>query len=49
METYSLLREVADSWVLLAMFGFFYRRRHLGILTKSKQRTFRGEHDSPAR
>ncbi|MEO9819824.1 MAG: cbb3-type cytochrome c oxidase subunit 3 [Paracoccaceae bacterium] len=23
METYSLLREVADSWVLLAMFGFF--------------------------
>tara|TARA_R110002124_G_scaffold283671_1_gene459942 strand:- start:2410 stop:2646 length:237 start_codon:yes stop_codon:yes gene_type:complete len=23
METYSLLREIADSWVLLAMFGFF--------------------------
>ncbi len=23
METYSFLREVADSWVLLAMFGFF--------------------------
>ena len=23
METYSLLREFADSWVLLAMFGFF--------------------------
>jgi cytochrome c oxidase cbb3-type subunit 4 len=23
METYSLLREFADSWVLLAMFAFF--------------------------
>ncbi|MCX7567326.1 cbb3-type cytochrome c oxidase subunit 3 [Sulfitobacter sp. F26169L] len=23
METYSLLREIADSWVLLAMFIFF--------------------------
>lgn len=23
MHTYSLLREIADSWVLLAMFGFF--------------------------
>ncbi len=23
MDTYSLLREVADSWVLLGMFGFF--------------------------
>lgn len=23
METYSLLREIADSWVLLAMFAFF--------------------------
>lgn len=23
MHTYSLLREFADSWVLLAMFGFF--------------------------
>lgn len=23
METYSFLREFADSWVLLAMFGFF--------------------------
>lgn len=23
METYSLLREIADSWVLLAMFMFF--------------------------
>lgn len=23
METYSLLREIADSWVLLAMFLFF--------------------------
>lgn len=23
MDTYSLLREIADSWVLLAMFGFF--------------------------
>jgi len=23
METYSLLREIADSWVLLAMFVFF--------------------------
>lgn len=23
METYSLLREIADSWVLLAMFCFF--------------------------
>lgn len=23
METYSFLRELADSWVLLAMFGFF--------------------------
>lgn len=24
MDTYSLLREIADSWVLLAMFGFFF-------------------------
>jgi cytochrome c oxidase cbb3-type subunit 4 len=23
METYSFLRQLADSWVLLAMFGFF--------------------------
>ncbi len=23
MDTYSLLREIADSWVLLAMFTFF--------------------------
>ncbi len=23
METYSLLREIADSWVLLALFVFF--------------------------
>jgi cytochrome c oxidase cbb3-type subunit 4 len=23
METYSFLRELADSWVLLGMFGFF--------------------------
>ena len=23
METYTFLRELADSWVLLAMFGFF--------------------------
>ena len=23
MDTYSLLREIADSWVLLIMFGFF--------------------------
>jgi cytochrome c oxidase cbb3-type subunit 4 len=23
METYTILREIADSWVLLAMFGFF--------------------------
>lgn len=23
MDTYSLLRELADSWVLLALFGFF--------------------------
>ena len=23
METYTLLRQFADSWVLLAMFGFF--------------------------
>jgi cytochrome c oxidase cbb3-type subunit 4 len=23
METYSLLREIADSWVLLALFTFF--------------------------
>lgn len=23
METYTFLREFADSWVLLAMFGFF--------------------------
>jgi len=23
MDTYSLLRQLADSWVLLAMFGFF--------------------------
>ena len=23
MDTYSLLREIADSWALLALFGFF--------------------------
>lgn len=23
METYSFMRQLADSWVLLAMFGFF--------------------------
>jgi cytochrome c oxidase cbb3-type subunit 4 len=24
METYTFMRELADSWVLLAMFGFFF-------------------------
>jgi cytochrome c oxidase cbb3-type subunit 4 len=23
MDTYSVLRQIADSWVLLALFGFF--------------------------
>jgi cytochrome c oxidase cbb3-type subunit IV len=23
MDTYSLLRQIADSWVLIALFGFF--------------------------
>ncbi len=37
METYSLLREIADSWVLLAMFGFFAGGRDLGVSAQPKQ------------
>ncbi len=32
MDTYSLLREIADSWVLLAMFAFFIGAAILAFL-----------------
>ena len=31
MDTYSLLREIADSWVLLALFVFLHRCDSLGV------------------
>jgi len=39
MDTYSLFREIADSWVLLAMFGFFVLAGVLAFLpSQSKAR-----------
>lgn len=43
METYSLLREIADSWVLLALFGFF-----LGAVVWAFRPGSRGVHDESA-
>lgn len=44
METYSLLREIADSWVLLAMFLFF-----LGCVFWAFRPGSRALHDDAAR
>ncbi len=44
METYSLLREIADSWVLLAMFCFF-----LGCVFWAFRPGSRALHDDAAR
>lgn len=37
METYSLLREIADSWVLLAMFTFFICAAILAFLPSQRK------------
>ena len=54
METYSLLREFADSWMLLALFGFFlaavlrvFLPRTNAAHRDSKEIPFRHE-DAPA-
>jgi len=39
MDTYSLLREIADSWVLLAMFIFFASVAIWVFLPSQKQAT----------
>lgn len=43
MDTYSLLREIADSWVLLAMFIFF-----LGVIVWAFRPGSRKVHDDTA-
>ncbi|MCK8483628.1 cbb3-type cytochrome c oxidase subunit 3 [Aliiroseovarius sp. S2029] len=43
MDTYSLLREIADSWVLLAMFVFF-----LGVVAWAFRPGSRKVHDDTA-
>lgn len=43
MDTYSILREVADSWVLLAMFIFF-----LGVIVWAFRPGSRAVHDETA-
>ncbi|PUB15400.1 cbb3-type cytochrome c oxidase subunit 3 [Yoonia sediminilitoris] len=37
MDTYSLLREIADSWVLLGMFGFFLGAAIWAFLPSQRQ------------
>jgi len=44
MDTYSLLRQIADSWVLLAMFIFF-----LGVIVWAFRPGSRAVHDDTAR
>ncbi|WP_323779925.1 cbb3-type cytochrome c oxidase subunit 3 [Thalassovita sp.] len=48
METYSLLREIADSWVLLALFIFF-----VGVIVfvmrPGSSKTYRNVADIPFR
>ncbi len=41
MDTYSLLREIADSWVLLAMFAFFITAAAFGLLRRARTRRAR--------
>jgi cytochrome c oxidase cbb3-type subunit 4 len=43
MDTYSLLRQIADSWVLLAMFIFF-----LGVIVWAFRPGSRAVHDDTA-
>lgn len=43
MDTYSLLREIADSWVLLAMFVFF-----LGVVVWAFRPGSRKTHEETA-
>lgn len=43
MDTYSLLREIADSWVLLAMFVFF-----VGVIAWAFRPGSRGIHAETA-
>ncbi len=37
MHTYSILREIADSWVLLGMFGFFAAAAVWAFLPSQRQ------------
>lgn len=43
MDTYSILREIADSWVLLGMFIFF-----LGVIVWAFRPGSRAVHDETA-
>ena len=43
METYSILREFADSWMLLALFGFF-----LWVVLRVFRPSSRAAHDESA-
>jgi cytochrome c oxidase cbb3-type subunit 4 len=48
MEKYSLLREIADSWVLLGMFAFFIGAV-LWAFRPSGRKTYRDTADIPFR
>lgn len=48
MDTYSLLREFADSWMLLALFGFFFGVI-LFVMRPGSTRTYRQVADIPFR
>jgi cytochrome c oxidase cbb3-type subunit 4 len=48
MDTYSILREIADSWVLLAMFVFFIAAI-LFVFRPGSRATYRDTSDIPFR
>ncbi len=48
MDTYSLLREFADSWMLLALFSFFVGVV-LWVMRPGSTRTYRDTADIPFR
>ena len=48
MDTYSLLRQIADSWVLIAMFAFFVGVI-LFVLRPGSTKTYRDVADIPFR
>lgn len=49
METYSLLREIADSWVLLALFVFFVGMVVWVMFRPGSTKTYKDVADIPFR